>query len=313
MDRIIAIKVSGSHVAKESNFAGVQHEANARVMRIEFDDGWDGYAKTVTFWNALGKNPVKRTLTADLLENVLENTRVYLCPIPKEAMTEAGNMQFVVDGYADGKHQRSVSDKLRVDPAPYAEDAGYPSDPTPSQAEQLQVQIDTILQNISTETARAVSGAAQAANSESVATASASSAALSAGNAAVSAQVASEARAAAEKAALMAQTVVGGNYAGIEYVDSAIAAAVASIPSPDVSGQIDTHNASTAAHSDIRSLATAAQNTASGKVSKSGDTMTGSLQIDISGQRNIVSVNQDRKSTRLNSSHTDSSRMPSSA
>ncbi len=38
-------------------------------LRISFDDGWDGYAKKVTFWDARGKNPVERTLTVDLLEN----------------------------------------------------------------------------------------------------------------------------------------------------------------------------------------------------------------------------------------------------
>ena len=37
MDRIIEIKVNGSHLTKDSRYAGVQHEANAKSLRIEFD------------------------------------------------------------------------------------------------------------------------------------------------------------------------------------------------------------------------------------------------------------------------------------
>ena len=155
MDRIIEIKVNGSYLTKDNAYAGVQYEGNAKTLRIEFDEGWDGYAKTVTFWNALGENPVKRTLTADLLEDLPHNTRIYLCKIPGEAMTEAGLCTFVIDGYANGARQRSVADKLKVRAADFEEEAGEPTDPTPSQAEQLQVQIDTLLQDISAEADRA--------------------------------------------------------------------------------------------------------------------------------------------------------------
>ena len=76
MDRIIEVKVNGNYLTKDNSCAGVQYEANVTRLRIEFDEGWDGYAKTVTFWNALGKNPVKRTLTADLLEDIVKSARV---------------------------------------------------------------------------------------------------------------------------------------------------------------------------------------------------------------------------------------------
>ena len=155
MDRIIEVKARGSYLWKDNACAGVQHEGNAKVLRIEFDEGWDGFAKTVTFWNALGENPVKRILTADLLEDLSENTRIYLCPIPGEAMTDEGELTFVIDGYADGKRQRSMSDTLTVEGAPYEEEADEPTDPTPTQAEQLQVQIDTILDDMSAEAQRA--------------------------------------------------------------------------------------------------------------------------------------------------------------
>lgn len=162
MDRIIEVKVGGNHLTKDSRKAGTQHEANVTALRIEFDAGWDGYAKTVTFWDALGQNPVKRTLTADMLEDITKSTRIYLCLIPGEPMAYAGDMSFVIDGYADGKRQRSLEDRLRVTAADYAPDASQPTDPTPSQAEQLQAQIDTLLGDMSTQAADARASAARA-------------------------------------------------------------------------------------------------------------------------------------------------------
>ena len=65
-------------------------------------------------------------------------------------------------------------------------------------------------------------------------------------------------------------------------------AALSAIPTPDVSGQISTHNASAEAHSDIRDAIFT-------RVPKSGGTMTGGLTVEISGLRHIVSVNANSK------------------
>ena len=148
MDRIIEVKVSGNHLKKDNNNAGSRGEANVTLLRITFDEGWDGFAKTVTFLDARGANPVERTLTTNHLENIEENTRVYLVPIPEEPLAIAGRLTFVIDGYLDGKRQRSVCDELVVEDAPIIDDAGEPADPTPTQAEQLQVQIEQILGDI---------------------------------------------------------------------------------------------------------------------------------------------------------------------
>ncbi len=147
MDRIIQVKVGGNYITKDNKIAGVKGEANVTSLRISFDSGWDGYAKTVTFWDALGENHVKRLLTTDFLEDILLSTRVYLIPIPLEAMTEAGRLTFVIDGYIDGeniggeyiggKRQRSVSDRLEVKNAPFIDNTAAPSGPTPEVAEQL--------------------------------------------------------------------------------------------------------------------------------------------------------------------------------
>lgn len=162
MDRIVRVKVCGHYLVKDNRKAGVQHESNAVVMRIEFDPGWDGMAKKITFWNADGKNPVERLLTADLLEDMSVDTRTYLCPIPGEAMEVDGEMTFILDGYVDGKRQRSISDTLKVEAAPFIERADEPSDPTPSQAEQLQVQIDTLLGDVQAAAERAEQALADA-------------------------------------------------------------------------------------------------------------------------------------------------------
>ena len=183
MDRRIEVKINGNYLTKDNKNAGVQHEANVTFLRIEFDEGWDAYAKKVTFWNALGLNPVERTLTADLLEDLAASARIYLVPIPGEPLEEAGLCTFVVDGYINGKRQRSVSDVLTVKPAPFIENAGQPADPTPTQAEQLQVQIEQLLPIIVEDKNAAIAAAEAAAQSEVSAAESARSAAQSAADA----------------------------------------------------------------------------------------------------------------------------------
>ena len=155
MSRTINILVDGSHLTKDRGTAGVQHEGNSTVLRIQFDETWDNLAKSVTWWNAKGLNPVVRVLTVDMLEDIQTSTRVYRCPIPAEPLTEAGMCTFVIDGFLNGKRQRTVADQLKVTAAPYAANAGTTADPTPTQAEQLQEQIEGILPDIREHTIRA--------------------------------------------------------------------------------------------------------------------------------------------------------------
>lgn len=145
MDRIIEVKVKGNHLTQDNNVAGLQYEGNVTSLRIEFDEGWDNYAKTVVFYDAYGQNPVKRVLTTDLLEDITVSTRVYLCAIPPEPLMIDGMMSYVIEGYHDGKRQRAVEYKLKVLTSPKTDNAGQPVDPTPSQAEQIQAQIDAMI------------------------------------------------------------------------------------------------------------------------------------------------------------------------
>ena len=148
MDRIINVKVGGYHLTKDKKIAGVRGEGNVAHLRITFDESWDKLAKTVTFFDAEGNNPVKRIQGIDLIEDIINDKRTYLTPIPAEPMAIAGKLSFVIDGYFDGKRQRSLSDELIVEDAPIIDDAAEPTDPTPTQAEQLQSEIDYIKGNI---------------------------------------------------------------------------------------------------------------------------------------------------------------------
>jgi hypothetical protein len=148
MDRIINVKVGGNYLSKDSKNAGVKGEGNVTKLRITFDEGWNDYAKTVTFFDAHGNNPVKMIQGVDLIEDITEDALTYITPIPPEPLAIAGELTFVIDGYFDGKRQRSIADKLVVKDSPDTDNAGEPTDPTPTQAEQLQKEIDSIKNTI---------------------------------------------------------------------------------------------------------------------------------------------------------------------
>lgn len=144
MDRLIEIKVSGNHLWKDNDLAGVQGEGNITFLRITFDQGWAGYAKSITFFDARGRNPVKRVLTTDLLEDAAQSTLVYRVSIPKEPLAVAGWCSFVIEGYLDEVRQRAVETELKVLPAKDTGDAVVPGAPTPTQAEQLRTEIEKL-------------------------------------------------------------------------------------------------------------------------------------------------------------------------
>lgn len=148
MDRVINIKIVGNYISKDNKNAGVKGEANVTKLRISFDADWNKYSKKITFWNAKGLNPVVISLTTNLLADVVGDTSVYLVPIPTEPLSEAGLMTFVIDGFLNDKRQRSMSDTLVVSDAPIDDRATQPVELTPSQIDQFQAQLETILNDI---------------------------------------------------------------------------------------------------------------------------------------------------------------------
>ena len=148
MDRIIEVKVGGNYLSKDNKNAGVRGEANVTKLRIAFDGSWDDYAKKITFWDARGLNPRVIFLDGSLLEDYKQSERVFLVPIPAEPLAEAGTLTFVIDGLIGDKRQRSVSDKLEIKDAPIDDEALRPDTPTPTEVEQMQLQLEGIKNNI---------------------------------------------------------------------------------------------------------------------------------------------------------------------
>lgn len=145
MDRIIDVKVFGNHLTKDGKNAGTKGEANINRLRITFDEGWEGFAKEIIFWDAYGENPVRIELTTNLLEDIVKSTRVYLVPIPAEPMARAGMMTFEIKGYLDNKKQASVSCELEVEESNVILE---PIAPTPDQIQQMQAQYEEIIGGI---------------------------------------------------------------------------------------------------------------------------------------------------------------------
>lgn len=244
--RDIAVSLDAEYIRKNSSTAGVQGSGNVNGLVITFSPDWDEFAKTVTWWDANGHNPVKQIVGADLIVDITKDPRTYRLPIPPEPLAVAGFCAAVVDGYLDGMRARSVIIDLEVLYAPVAENAGDPTDPTPSQAEQLQGEIDGILSEIAdyateakswavgdtgsregedTDNAMYYAGKAAdlakaAGESEEAAGRSASAAAASAQSAAASADTASaameNAQSAASAASVIAQAAAGSAKAAQE-------------------------------------------------------------------------------------------------
>lgn len=126
--------------------AGVAGSGNANNLQITFDESWDQYAKKITWWDAALQNPVQVILGGDKIVDLIQDPRTYLVAIPPEPLALAGTCTAVIDGYLDGKRARTVRMEFEVPFAPVAENPSEPTDPTPSQAEQLQAEIDAMLE-----------------------------------------------------------------------------------------------------------------------------------------------------------------------
>lgn len=155
--REIRAEVSQSFVKLSSDRAGVRGESNAARVKLSFDESWDGLAKKVTWWDARGLGAVEVLLTADLLEDITVSTRVYITTVPPEATRYAGRCTMVIDGCQGETRVRSLSVGLEVSDAPIFNDPFIENDPTPSRAEQLQGEIDTLLEDMSGQAADALS------------------------------------------------------------------------------------------------------------------------------------------------------------
>ncbi|MBD5161428.1 MAG: hypothetical protein HDT14_05325, partial [Oscillibacter sp.] len=156
MDRTINVAVNGEFVRKDSKNAGVQGEANATTLHISLSGDWEQYCKRIVWRDALGENPVAILLYHSVNDRVdsessgttKKDPLVFDTPIPAEPLALEGWCSFTIEGFRDSDPSAvsiSVTDHLLVKP----NDAyNTPAEPTPTQAQQLQAQIEEVVPQV---------------------------------------------------------------------------------------------------------------------------------------------------------------------
>jgi hypothetical protein len=216
MTRTIPLKIQNEYITGDKCMIGAAGSHNDVVLRMEFSPLWEGLTKTVQFRDALGEKTIETLLTADLLEK--NSTTVYMVPVPNGAKKYAGEMTLCVKGAAvagekETRATTAVHGAFTVGESKWDTSAETEQDVPPTQAEQLQSQIDAVLGTINGAAASANAAAASAQSAaESAETATA--AAGSIGNAVTAAAKSAAAAAASEKSAAywagQAQQAAGG-------------------------------------------------------------------------------------------------------
>lgn len=194
--RIIPCQVTDEYVRGSGVVVGAAGSHNDVALRLEFGPMWAGTARSIVWKDALGGNPTVTILGTDLLET--GETEVYIVPIPAEPKAFAGDLSMTIKGaVVEGEVETSATLTARafftVMESDWDEDAAESGDVNPTQAEQLQAQIEEIKDSIVAATQAATEAAASAdaaAASETAAGGYADSAGNSANLAALSAQAA---------------------------------------------------------------------------------------------------------------------------
>lgn len=169
MTRTIPLKIQNEYIAGDKVLIGAAGSHNDVILRMEFSGMWDGLTKTVQFRDALGETTIEVLLTADMLE--ADDTSVYLVPVPNGAKKYAGEMTLCVKGAAvagekETRATTAVYGRFTVGESKWDTSAETEQDVPPTQAEQLQSQIENVLATIvdarkaATEAAKSAEGAA---------------------------------------------------------------------------------------------------------------------------------------------------------
>ncbi len=153
MQKIISCKVTDEYVSGTGAVVGAVGSHDDAALELSFSEIWDGTTKRIVWFDALGQNPTLTVLTVDLL--VPGEAEVYRVPIPGEAKAVAGNLMMSIRGVVigeDGKEEKAVvsaTGTFVVLDSVWDEEASESEDITPSQAEQLQAEVDSIKGDIS--------------------------------------------------------------------------------------------------------------------------------------------------------------------
>lgn len=268
--RIIECHVTDEYVRGAGVVVGAAGSGNDVAIRLLFNPMWDGTTKSIEWFNAYGENPTLTILTADLLE--AGTTNVYVVPIPPEPKEYAGEMRMVLKGIQiddNGITSATMSAvaEFTVMESEWDPDAQESADINPTQAEQLQQQVDRILDTVGkipayVEEAKESAEAAYASEIISAENAAVSTAAgeISGQNASAAAASAAEAKRWADQAS----ETVGGDFATKIEVQEIVSAAEKRVKD-DSAQKVKVHNEDKEAHPDIREAVDGARKVAESK------------------------------------------------
>ena len=268
--RIIKLSVKNEYILGEGVVIGAAGSHDEVLLELDFRASpvWHGTTKKAIFYDAMYKNPATILLTTNLLAE--GQTDVYYVPVPQAAKTAAGDCFLTVEGTVVEGSGENAKETVRVT----TKEARFPVLPnkrylnetpiTPTQAEQLQAEIDDIKNTVSeakdsadaAEASKKAAAASEqaAAKSETAAKASETAAAESAKDAAASKAAAAKSEAnakASETAAKSSETEAGKSAA-----DAAASAGNALASASSAAGSAT--DAENAAQSAAQSAASAA-------------------------------------------------------
>ncbi len=205
--RIIKLSVKNEYILGEGVVIGAAGSHDEVLLELDFRASpvWHGTTKKAVFYDALGTNPTTILLTTDKL--VSGETEVYRISVPAEAKGQAGKCFLTIEGVVTNGETESVrvvteAAQFDVLQSRRYEQTSDPKPVTPTQAEQLQAEIDDIKSTVSEakDSADAAEASKKAASaSEQAAAKSEEKAAASEANAKASEEAAQKSAAAAAK------------------------------------------------------------------------------------------------------------------
>ena len=146
-NRIIPTAVSGETIKPANKTAGAAGSDRAVSLAITFDSTWDNTpSKIVQFLDAYGQNPTNITLTSGMIVG-----GAYIVDIRSEPLKYAGEMtvtvrgvEFEIDGTTVKRVIMSASTTMKVLNSLYNPNGIAPVEPTPTQAEQLLLAVNSV-------------------------------------------------------------------------------------------------------------------------------------------------------------------------
>lgn len=146
--RIVKLQISNEYIHGSGVSIGAAGSHDDVLLEMDFRPSsmWAGTTRRAIFANALGENRTVIVLTTNLLEE--GQGEIYLVPVPQEAKDVAGKCFLTVEGFVtdvNGKEiVRCVTEEARFRVLPSKLYTNDTDSVTPSQAEQLQAEIDDL-------------------------------------------------------------------------------------------------------------------------------------------------------------------------